>query len=178
MLSNQTKAVIVFILIVFIASFGSVMFYHHIYSRPVDESILKLADESFYMGLQNTAELKRTNDLLRKQSIINFGFLIMDKKQNAELDMFYLRDKIQEIKIKSLEEKVQTLERRHLEVIRAIAILQKRDWSIKERFESSGIPLNESDEWKLPSFKLPTGENSKPHEILENIEKELEKWEK
>ena len=174
-LSNQAKAVIVFVLIVFLASVGSVMFYHNVYSRPVDESILKLADESFYMGLQNSIRLENTKDFLKKQSIINFGFYVMDKKQNADLDLVYLKNTLHDIKIKSLEEKVETLERRHLEVIRALAILQKRDWPLEERFESSGISEG-STKYSEPTVDYNT--SPEPQVILENIEKELKEWEK
>ena len=174
-LSNQAKAVIVFVLIVFIASIGSVMFYHNVYTRPVDESIMRLADEGYTMGLENSIRLESTKDILKKQSIINFGFYVMNKKQNADLDLFYLKNKLHDIKIKSLEEKVDKLETRHLEVIRALAILQKRDWPTEKRLESSGISVG-STKYSEPTVNYNT--SPEPQVIIENIEKELKEWEK
>jgi exosome complex RNA-binding protein Rrp4 len=66
------------------------------------------------------------------------------------------------------EKRIQTLERRHLEVLRAICILQKKHYPWIEKFEQKPIPNYMEEIRKLKPETAP--------KIMEEVEKVLQQW--
>ena len=127
------------ILVAVIVSCGVTLGYHFIYVDPVDEALV----ESVNKNTKAVAE----QDLIDKQLKITIDVIIAyqsaiseDTKQYRQLVGKAFKEVI--TNFDSAEERIETLERRHLEVIRAIAILQKKHWDPKKAAEASGL------EWK------------------------------
>ena len=127
------------ILVAVIVSCGVTLGYHFIYVDPVDEALV----ESVNKNTKAVAE----QDLIDKQLKITIDVIMAyqsaiseDTKQYRQLVGKAFKEVI--TNFDSAEERIETLERRHLEVIRAIAILQKKHWDPKKAAEASGL------EWK------------------------------
>ncbi len=127
------------ILVAVIVSCGVTLGYHFIYVDPVDEALV----ESVNKNTKAVAE----QDLIDKQLKITIDVIMAyqsaiseDTKQYRQLIGKAFKEVI--TNFDSAEERIETLERRHLEVIRAIAILQKKHWDPEKAAEASGL------EWK------------------------------
>ena len=127
------------ILVAVIVSCGVTLGYHFIYVDPVDEALVE--------NVKNNTEAVAEQDLIDKQLKITIDVIMAyqsaiseDTKQYRQLVGKAFKEVI--TNFDSAEERIETLERRHLEVIRAIAMLQKKHWDPKKAAEASGL------EWK------------------------------
>ena len=127
------------ILVAVIVSCGVTLGYHFIYVDPVDEALVE--------NIKNNTEAVAEQDLIDKQLKITIDVIMAyqsaiseDTKQYRQLVGKAFKEVI--TNFDSAEERIETLERRHLEVIRAIAMLQKKHWDPKKAAEASGL------EWK------------------------------
>jgi len=165
--AGHVKAAVISIAVILFLSVGCVLGYHYLVLRPVKEIVLRNKTD---VGMLIKGLAKINGDIVMMDTGLyemNQRLIIKDI-QIAKLlqiqELFFLIEREQ-------TEKIITLERRHLEVIRALAILQKNHWSEKKRFESSGIHSKEFD-WNafLKAAKIPEGESFK------DSEKVIEKW--
>ena len=127
------------ILVAVIVSCGVTLGYHFIYVDPVDEALVE--------NIKNNTEAVAEQDLIDKQLKITIDVIIAYQSAISEDTKHYRQlvgKAFKEVitNFDSAEERIETLERRHLEVIRAIAILQKKHWDPKKAAEASGL------EWK------------------------------
>lgn len=127
------------ILVAVIVSCGVTLGYHFIYVDPVDEALVE--------NVKNNTEAVAEQDLIDKQLKITIDVIMAYQSAISEDTKHYRQlvgKAFKEVitNFDSAEERIETLERRHLEVIRAIAILQKKHWDPKKAAEASGL------EWK------------------------------
>jgi hypothetical protein len=127
------------ILVAVIVSCGVTLGYHFIYVDPVDEALVKSVNKNTEAVAEQDLvdmQLRATIDVIvAYQSIVS-----EDAKNYREL----VGKAFQEVitNFGDIEKRIETLERRHLEVIRALAVLQKKHWDPKKAAEASGL------EWK------------------------------
>lgn len=166
-LKGHVKAAALSIAVILFLSVGCVLGYHYLVTKSVEKIVLRNKKDVE----QNITELARINgDMVLVFSALDEiqTEILLQHHQIETLmynqGLFLLINKEQTKMIRSLD--MRELQR-HLEVIRALAMLQKRDWPLKKRLESSGLVGNDFD-WEawLKAAKQPN---------LIEVEKEM-KW--
>ena len=164
--AGHIKAIAIAVLFVMLMSLGCILGYHYLVQKPVEKIVLRnKTDVEQLMG----AVANINGDLTMMyvgMDELNQRLLIKDiqiEKLLTIQELFFLIEKEQ-------TNRITTLERRHLEVIRALAILQKDHWPEKLRLESSGHTVGKYDwgAW-LKAAKTPEGKTIKDSEkVIEN----------
>jgi hypothetical protein len=117
-------------------SCGITLGYHFIYVNPVDKAIVKNVND-------NELSIKQ-QEKVDQQLEMAIGILSAYLKDLSNETRNY-RTKVDSALgegIKNSKEatvRIKTLERRHLEVIRALAVLQKKHWDPEKAAEASGF---------------------------------------
>ena len=117
-------------------SCGITLGYHFAYVDPVNEALV----ESVNKNTRAVAE----QDLIDKQLKAAIDIIVAYQSVVSEDTRNYRKlvgKAFQEVIVNfdSAEKRIKTLERRHLEVIRALAILQKKHWDPEKAAEASGF---------------------------------------
>jgi len=128
------------VLIAVIISCGITIGYHYQYVRPVDEAII----EDAKINKQHVDDLtgKQAENHMAISNAVDF----LATLQRAVLqDTIGYRTQVGKafgeviVNFESAQVRLKTLERRHLEVIRALAVLQKKHWDPAKAAEASGL---------------------------------------
>jgi len=124
------------LLIAVIVSCGITLGYHFAYVDPVNEALV----ESVNKNTRAVAE----QDLIDKQLKAAIDIIVAYQSVVSEDTRNYRKlvgKAFQEVitNFGSAEKRIKTLERRHLEVIRALAVLQKKHWDPEKAAEASGF---------------------------------------
>jgi hypothetical protein len=119
------------------------MGYHYLYVRPADNIIVENVNKNTQYAHdmaakqeENQLQISHTIDfIVTVQGLMNkdaIGYRVKVGKAFSEVITNFT----------GAEERIKTLERRHLELLRAIAVLNKKHWDPAKAAEASGL------EWK------------------------------
>ena len=137
---NKILTAMIAVLVMVLVSCGITIGYHYLYVRPVDTLI---SDGVVANAVKvNDLELKQEMDLKQISAAMDF---IVVFQQIAQEDTQHFRGMVGKAlgevvtNFEEAEARIKTLERRHLEVLRAIAILDKKHWDPEKAAEASGL---------------------------------------
>lgn len=166
-LRGHLKALAIAILFVVAMSVGCVLVYHNLVLKSVEEIVL-----------DNKEDIEQIVGHLRS---VNGKFVMIDGDMRQIEEMLLYKDFQLELllRINQLQnEELKKHDRRHLEVIRALAILQKDHWPVDKILESSGylpgITWKDRSMIRKSSESIP--EEDVPQDILKGVEEELKNW--
>ena len=128
------------ILIAVIISCGITIGYHYLYVKPVDEILVKNIND-------NAADVHvlASKQSENQQQITEAVDFLIALQSSLLLNTVDYREKVGKafkeviVNFESAQARIKTLERRHLEVIRALAVLQKKHWDPAKAAEASGL---------------------------------------
>lgn len=163
---GHIKAAAIAIAVILFISIACVLFYHHSYTSYIDTKIKQrvAVNEAKYERLRDGIKLHISDqESINQELVIVQAMMLLNDKMKTSL----IEDRLENI-----ENRLDVLERRHLEIIRAIAILQKDHWTEELRAESSGFTFYPKKPIP-PTLLIP---EEAPKIIFEELEKELENW--
>jgi len=127
-MSNNTKAMLVFISIMFLITTVILFGYHKLYVHPVNLNILKTLQTN---KIAWERQIQLDYDITNKMKSEFYSQYLINHTTSFIFRIQQEIDEEQDMEIKRLNKKVNDLERRHLETLRAICILQKKHWREK-----------------------------------------------
>ena len=140
---NKILTALITVLIMVLVSCGITIGYHYLYVKPVNNIIV----ESVNKTAQYAHDLEGKQKANQQQITEAIDFLVA-LQSSLLLNTVDYRENVGKafkeviVNFESAEERIKTLERRHLELLRAIAILDKKHWDPAKAAEASGL------EWK------------------------------
>lgn len=164
--------VLAFIAIIAAVSFVCVMLNNWIFVHPRDSELLSLNKETVEVLAYHQEDIESLQgDIFLLQGDVEI-LQSMETTNYNVLKGILLLLQVNNDRIILLEDDIKLLKKRHLELLRAAAILQKKHWPKEKRLESSGIIIERKLESKAKGF----GTTPEPKVIIQNIENELKNW--
>jgi len=127
-------------LVMVLVSTGITIGYHYLYVRPVNEI---LAENIKHNTTYAYALADKQSE--NQQQITEAIDFLVALQSSLLLNTVDYREKVGKafkeviVNFESAQARIKTLERRHLEVIRALAVLQKKHWDPAKAAEASGL---------------------------------------
>ena len=131
---------IIAFLVMVLVSTGITIGYHYLYVEPANNIIVENVNDN----AQYAHDLAVKQDASQQQITEAMDFLVA-LQSSLLLNTVDYRVKVGKafkeviVNFESAQARIKTLERRHLEVIRALAVLQKKHWDPAKAAEASGL---------------------------------------